>query len=148
MSSTPEPKPRRKRIVPGGIVDVKRRLAKQGGFAGVGVGAGLAAFGALVLIATDGAFFGAIGYVIVSFGIPLLALVGVPAVAGSARWGVAVVGSAALWWTIGQLSAARVRKRVIAGWREWATEFVVYAGGVWVGVVLGLVFAARSLGAI
>jgi hypothetical protein len=24
----------------------------------------------------------------------------------------------------------------------------VYAGGVWVGVVLGLVFAARSLGAI
>ncbi|MFM8388629.1 MAG: hypothetical protein ACKOA5_05215 [Actinomycetota bacterium] len=148
MSSTPETKPRRRRIVPGGIVDLKRRLGRQGGFAGIGVGAALAAFGALVLVATDGAFLGAIGYVFVSFGVPLLALVGVPAVTGSARWGLAVVGSAALWWTIGQLSAARVRKRVIAGWREWATEFAVYAGGVWVGVVLGLVFAARSLGAI
>ena len=148
MSTTPETPSRRRRIVPGGIVDLKRRLGRQGGLAGVGVGAGLAAFGALVLFATDGAFLGAIGYLIVSFGVPLLALVGVPAVTGSARWGLAIVGSAALWWTIGQLSAARVRKRVIAGWREWATEFVVYAGGVWVGVVLGLVFAARSLGAI
>jgi hypothetical protein len=148
MSSTPDAQPRRRRIVPGGIVDLKRRLGRQGGFAGIGVGAALAAFGGLVLVATDGAFLGAIGYVFVSFGVPLLALVGVPAVTGSARWGLAVVGSAALWWTIGQLSAARVRKRVIAGWREWATEFVVYAGGVWVGVVLGLVFAARSLGAI
>lgn len=124
------------------------RIGRQGGFAGVGVGAGLAALGGLVLFATDGAFFGAVGYVVVSFGIPLLALVGVPAVSGSARWAIAVGGSAALWWAIGQVSAARVRKRVIAGWREWAGEFVVYAAGVWIGVVLGLVFAARSLGAI
>lgn len=134
--------------MPGGIVDLKRRLARQGGFAGVGVGLGLAAFGALVLAATDGAVLGAFGYVVVSFGIPLLALVGVPAVSGTARWGIAVIGSAAMWWAIGQVSAARVRKQVIAGWREWAREFVVYAAGVWVGVVLGLVIAARSLGAI
>ena len=148
MSTAPESQPRRRRVVPGGIVDLKRRLGRQGGFAGIGVGAGLAAFGALILFVTDGAALGAFGYVIVSFGIPLLALVGLPAVSGTARWGLAIVGSAALWWTIGQLSAARVRKRVIAGWREWAAEFAVYAGGVWVGVVLGLVFAARSLGAI
>jgi len=134
--------------VPGGIVDLKRRLATQGGIAGVGIGAGFATFGALVLFATDGTFLGATGYVLVSFGVPLLALVGVPAVTGAARWSLAIIGSAALWWTIGQLAAARVRRRVIAGWREWAGEFAVYAGGVWIGVVLGLVFAARSLGAI
>lgn len=127
---------------------MKRRVAKQGGFAGVGVGLALAAFGGLILVATDGAVFGALGYLVVSFGVPLLALVGVPAVSGSARWGIAVVGSAAMWWAIGQVSAVRVRKRVIAGWREWAQEFVVYAAGVWLGVVLGLVVAARSLGAI
>jgi hypothetical protein len=146
-SSTAD-KPRRRRIVPGGIVDLKRRLARQGGFAGVGVGCALAVFGGLVLVATDGAVFGALGYVIVSFGVPLLALVGVPALSGSARWGIAIAGSAVLWWTIGQVSASRVRKRVIAGWREWALEFIVYAVGVWVGVILGLVAAARSLGAI
>lgn len=134
--------------MPGGIVDLKRRVAKQGGFAGVGVGLALAALGGLILVATDGALFGAFGYLVVSFGVPLLALVGVPAVSGSARWGIAVVGSAAMWWAIGQVSAARVRNRVIVGWREWAQEFVVYAAGVWLGVVLGLVVAARSLGAI
>jgi hypothetical protein len=53
-----------------------------------------------------------------------------------------------MWWALGQWSAARVRRRVIAGWREWAEEFAVYAGGVWIGVVLGLIAAARSLGAI
>lgn len=134
--------------MPGGIVDLKRRLARHGGFAGIGVGLALAAFGGLVLVATDGAVLGAFGYVVVSFGIPLLALVGVPAVSGPARWGIAIAGSVVLWWTIGQFSAARVRKRVVAGWREWALEFIVYAGGVWLGVVLGLVVAARSLGAI
>lgn len=149
-SATPsgDDKPRRRRIVPGGIVDLKRRLAKQGGLAGVGVGVALAAFGGLVLFLSDGAVLGAFGYVIVSFGVPLLALVGVPAVSGSARWAIAIIGSAAMWWAIGQISAARVRKRVIAGWQEWAREFVVYAAGVWLGVVLGLVVAARSLGAI
>lgn len=148
MSSTADATPRRRRIVPGGIVDLRRRVSRQGGLAGVAVGLGLAALGGLILVATSGAFFGAIGYVVVSFGVPLLALVGIPAVSGSARWGVAVVGSIALWWALGQWSAARVRRRVIAGWREWAEEFVVYAGGVWLGVVLGLVAAARSLGAI
>lgn len=141
-------KPRRRRIVPGGIVDLKRRVARQGGFAGIGVGFSLAAFGALVLAATDGAVPGALGYVFVSFGVPLLALVGVPAVSSAGRWGVAVVGSAAMWWALGQISATRVRRLVISGWLEWAREFAVYAAGVWIGVVLGLVVAARSLGAI
>jgi hypothetical protein len=148
MSSTEEAKPRRRRVVPGGIVDLKRRVARQGGFAGLGVGIGLAALGGLILFLTDGAMFGAVGYVVVSFGFPLLALVGVPAVSSSARWGVAVVGSMVMWWALGQWSAARVRRRVIAGWREWAGEFAVYAGGVWIGVVRGLIAAARSLGAI
>ena len=141
-------RPRRRRIVPGGIVDLKRRVARQGGIAGVGVAIALAIFGGLVLAVTNGAFLGAVGYLFVSFGIPLLALVGVPAVSGGARWGIAIIGSLGLWWAIGQFAAARIRSRVIVGWREWAAEFAVYAGGVWVGVILGLVFAARSLGAI
>lgn len=91
---------------------------------------------------------GAVGYIFVAFGIPLLSVVGIPAVSGGSRWLVAVVGSAAIWFAIGHLSAARVRQKVVAGWREWATEFAVYAGGVWLGVVLGLVFAAKSLGAL
>ena len=141
-------RPRRRRIVPGGIIDLKRVLARRGGLAGIGVGAACAVFGALVLAISGGAMLGAVGYIFVAFGIPLLSVVGIPAVSGGSRWLVAVVGSAAIWFAIGHLSAARVRQKVVAGWREWAAEFAVYAGGVWLGVVLGLVFAAKSLGAL
>ena len=148
VSSPSGERQRRRRIVPGGIIDLKRVLARRGGLAGVGVGAASALFGALILAASGSAFLGAIGYVFVAFGIPLLSVVGVPAVSGGARWFIAVAGSAALWFAIGHFSAARVRRKVVAGWREWGTEFALYAGGVCLGVVLGLLFAAKSLGAI
>ncbi len=148
VSSAPSDRARRRRIVPGGIVDLKGVLARRGGIAGLGIGAASALFGALILAASGSAFLGAIGYVFVAFGIPLLSVVGVPAVSGGARWFVAIAGSAALWFAIGHFSAARVRRKVVAGWREWGIEFAMYAGGVCLGVVLGLVFAAKSLGAI
>ena len=139
---------RRRRIVPGGIIDLKRVLARRGGPAGLGIGAACALFGGLVMKLSSGALVGAVGYVLVAFGVPLLSVVGIPAVSSTGRWAVALIGSAALWWAIGHFSAARVRRRVIAGWQEWAKEFALYAGGVWLGVILGLVLAAKSLGAI
>jgi hypothetical protein len=148
VSSESGERRRRRRIVPGGIIDLKGVLARRGGLAGIGVGAASALFGAFILAVSGSAFLGAVGYVFVAFGIPLLSVVGVPAVSGGARWFLAVIGSAALWFAIGHFSAARVRRKVVAGWREWGIEFALYAGGVCLGVLLGLVFAAKSLGAI
>ena len=139
---------RRKRTVPGGIVAHKRALARQGGFMGLAVGAGFLAIGGLVLLITDGSFAGVLGFVFVICGAPLLSVVGIPAVSSSTRWFLALAGSAVLWWWIGQISAARVRKRAVAGWREWSQEFGLYAGAVWVGALAALGLAAKVLGAI
>jgi hypothetical protein len=139
---------RRKRIVPGGIVAHKRALARQGGFMGLAAGGGLAAFGGLILLLTSGSSAGVIGFVFVTCGVPLLSIVGIPAVSSPMRWLIAICGSAALWWWIGQLSAARVRKRAVAGWREWIQEFGLYAGAVWIGALAALGLAAKLLGAI
>jgi hypothetical protein len=41
-----------------------------------------------------------------------------------------------------------VRKRAVAGWREWIQEFGLYAGAVWIGALAALGLAAKLLGAI
>ncbi len=115
---------------------------------GLAVGGALAAFGGLILLLTSGSATGVIGFVFVTCGIPLLSVVGIPAVSSPVRWLVAIAGSTALWWWIGQISAARVRKRAVAGWREWAREFGLYAGAVWIGALGALGLAAKVLGAI
>ena len=148
MSTPPESRTRRPRIVPDGIVANKRSLARRGGFAALALAGAVALCGGAILALTDGAFFGVIGFMAVAFGVPLLPIVGIPARSGAARWAIAIVGSAGMWWWVGQLSAARVRKMVIAGWSDWAKEVGLYVGAVFVGVVGAILIAAKAMGAL
>ena len=133
--------------MPDGIVAHKRDLARRGGFAAVGLAAVVSLFGAAVLALTSSAFFGAIGFIAISCGVPLLPMVGLPARTGATRWLIAIVGSAAIWW-VGQLSAARVRKLAVASWADWSKEFGLYAAALVLGVIFALLIAAKSLGAL
>jgi hypothetical protein len=139
---------RKRRIVPGGIVANKRSLARNGGFMGLAVAGATATVGGLILLTTSGSLLGVVGFVLVTCGAPLLSLVGIPAVSSTTRWAIAIVGSAALWWWVGQLSAARVRKRAVAGWKEWWKEFGLYAVAIWIGALSALAVAAKVLGAV
>lgn len=134
--------------MPDGIVANKRSLARRGGFAALALAGAVALCGGAILALTDGAFFGVIGFMAVAFGVPLLPIVGIPARSGAARWAIAIVGSAGMWWWVGQLSAARVRKMVIAGWSDWAKEVGLYVGAVFVGVVGAILIAAKAMGAL
>lgn len=134
--------------MPDGIVAHKRALAQRGGFAAVGIAGALSLFGALVLALTSGAFFGAIGFIAITCAMPLLPMVGLPARTGAIRWLIAIVGSSTIWWWVGQLSAARVRKLAIASWADWAKEFGLYAAALVLGVIFALLIAAKSLGAL
>ena len=148
MSTPGELRTKRPRIVPDGIVAHKRDLAQRGGFTAVGIAGALSLLGALVLALTSSAFFGAIGFVAITCGVPLLPMVGLPARTGAMRWLIAIVGSAAIWWWVGQLSAARVRKLAVASWADWAKEFGLYAAALVLGVIFALLIAEMSLGAL
>jgi len=148
MSTPPESGTKRPRLVPDGIAANKRDLAQRGGLAAVGLAACTAIFGAVVLALTSSTFFGVLGFMCITIGVPLLPILGIPAKSGGVRWIIALAGSGAMWWWIGQLSAARVRTFVIAGWSEWGKEFGLYAGAVAIGVVGAIIIAARALGAL
>jgi hypothetical protein len=134
--------------VPDGIDANKRSLARRGGFAALALAGAVALCGGAILALTDGAFFGVIGFMAVAFGVPLLPIVGIPARSGGVRWAIAIVGSAGMWWWVGQLSAARVRKMAVAGWSDWAKEVGLYVGAVFVGVVGAILIAAKAMGAL
>ena len=68
------------------------------------------------------------------------------AAGGGQRLLLAVALSAVIWWFIGQTVAARVSKRPVVGWREWAKEFAVLGLGLWIGAAGALIIGALALG--
>lgn len=135
------------KIVPDGINAHRTLVRQRGGLISVAIAAGLTLIGA-ILLWLPGAIFGVIGYLFINAGLPLLALTGVPAISGTSRYFIAVIGSVAMWWVIGHFAAMRATRRAIAGWPEWRREFQPLAIGVWVGTILALVVTAFVLGAL
>jgi hypothetical protein len=72
---------------------------------------------------------------------------GIPANGGSGLVLLAIALSAALWWLIGQLTAARVARTPVVGYREWLMSFLVMGSAVWIGALLGVLLGAVALGA-
>lgn len=134
-------------LVPDGITDNRHRVRRRGGLVAVAIAAGMAIIGT-VLIWLPGAIAGVIGFLFINAGLPALSLAGIPAISGAGRFLIAVVASAAAWWTIGHFAAVRASRRAIVDWTEWRREFQPLAIGVWVGTILALGVAAFVLGAL
>lgn len=88
----------------------------------------------------------AVSFASMVMAVPAMPVFGVPAAGGPLRLLAALASSCALWWFLGQITAGRISKRPVVGWREWTREFVVVGLGVWLGAVGGLVLAAVLLG--
>lgn len=79
------------------------------------------------------------------FAAPVLLAVGAPLTGGTLLLlGVAL--SAVLWVAVGAVAAHRATARPAAAWREFWTQYLWLAGGVWIGVVVALVVANLVLG--
>jgi hypothetical protein len=91
---------------------------------------------------------GAISFVLMVMALPVMPILGMPAVGGSTRllWAMAI--SAVLWWILGQVVATRVAQRPVVGWREWLKEFVTLSLGLWIGAAMALALGALALGAL
>jgi hypothetical protein len=94
-----------------------------------------------------GVIGGAISFVLMVMALPVMPILGMPASDGGQRLLIAVVSSVVIWWFIGQTVAARVAKRPVVGWREWAREFVLLGLGLWIGAAGALIIGALALGA-
>ena len=133
-------------LLPGGIFSTRRHIRRLGGVMGIVVAISLWLTGVLTSWMLSGLAGGAISFVLMVMALPVMPILGMPAVGGSARLMVAMAVSAFIWWILGQVVATRVTQRPVVGWREWLKEFVTMSLGVWLGAGLALVIGALALG--
>jgi len=120
-------------------------LRHRGGAVAVVASLLLALIG-LVLVALPGPLTGVIGFLLLA--LPVLPIVGVPAVSAASSYFLATVASCVLWFAVGHLSSRRATRRAIASWPEWFREYRPVAIGIWIGALLALGVSAIVLGAL
>jgi hypothetical protein len=131
---------------PGGIAATRRAVRARGGLTGVAVSLSILVVGWLARMLIGGALGGAVSFVAMVAAFPLMPVAGIPAANGTVRVVLAAGASLLVWWFLGQMVAARVTRRAVAGWREWTREFLVLGAGLWLGAVGSVLLAALALG--
>jgi len=146
--STSGTTPRRLRpVVPGGVTATRRAIRRRGGFMGIAVACGLLVISLIIKALVSGSLGGAVSFVFMVMALPVMPLLGMPASGGTSLLLTAVGASAAIWWLLGQVVAARVTRHPVVGWREWTREFAIIGLGLWIGAAGGLLLGALVLGA-
>lgn len=121
-------------------------MRARGGLTGVAVSLSILVVGWLARMLIGGALGGAVSFVAMVAAFPLMPVAGIPAANGTVRVVLAAGASLLVWWFLGQMVAARVTRRAVAGWREWTREFLVLGAGLWLGAVGSVLLAALALG--
>ena len=132
--------------VPRGPRAYRRRLRRFGPIVGVLPAAALGLSAWAALHDNTSSIRGLVGFLLAVLAAPTLLVAGVPLTAGSSLYGVAVVGSAVLWFAIGTSAARRATRTPVASWGDFWREFVWLAAGVWVGVIVSLAAIDLLLG--
>jgi hypothetical protein len=132
-------------VVPDGIRHHRLMVRRFGPLIAVAVAAAAGVLAAMLLVGSNSAIRGVPGFILAVAAVPTLPLFGVPVMGGNVRWLLALVSSAALWYSVGVLAARRSTADVVSSWPEWRREYLRLAIGVWVGALLGLAVAATVL---
>lgn len=146
MSNRTPPSTRRVAL-PGGVAATRRSIRRTGGFLGIAVAASLWIASVLSSWVIPGSLGGAVSFLGAVLACPVMPALGIPATGGSGRVLLAIGISAVLWWLVGQLTAARVTRNPVVGFREWLMSFLVIGGAIWVGSLAGVLLGALALGA-
>lgn len=143
MTATSPPNPRD--LLPGGIFSTRRLVRRFGGVAGVATAASLWLLGLVVSWISSGMVGGALSFVLTVMALPVMPLAGMPVSGGGGRMLAVVAASAVSWWIVGQMVAARVARKPVVGWGDWARGFVVMGSGLWMGAVGAMMIAAVAV---
>ena len=111
------------------------------------ISAAVALFG-VVLVALPSSLLGVIGFLVLIAAVPVLPMLGVPAVSSSSAYILVIWFSASLWLAIGHSGGLRANKRDVSGGPEWLREVRPFEIGVWVGAILSHEISAVVLGAL
>ena len=137
----------RRVVLPGGVAATRRFIRRTGGLMAIGVAVVLWLASVVLSWFLPAPINGAVSFLGVVLACPVMPALGIPATGGSSRVLLAIALSAALWWFIGQLTAARVARTPVVGYREWLMSFLVMGTAVWCGALGGLLLGALALGA-
>ena len=122
-------------------------MRQRGGLISVGVSLAMALVG-LILVALPGSLFGVLGFLVLLISLPVLPMLGVPAVSSNSAYLLAFFLSMVLWFAVGHVSALRATRKAVAGWPEWIREVRPFAIGIWIGALLSLLISTVVLGAL
>lgn len=135
-------------MLPGGVIAVRRSIRRTGGLLGIGLAVAIWLVSVVLSWFLPGPLSGAISFLGVVLACPVMPALGIPATGGGSRVLLAMALSAVLWWLIGQLTAARVTRTPVVGYREWLVSFLGLSCAIWLGVLLGVALGALALGAL
>jgi hypothetical protein len=133
-------------VLPGGVVAIRRFIRRTGGLMGIGIAAAIWVCSVVLSWFLPSPLNGAVSFLGVVLACPVMPALGIPATGGTSRVLLAIALSAGLWWLIGQLTAARVSRTPVVGYREWLMSFLSMAIAIWLGALGGLVLGALALG--
>jgi len=130
-----------------GIVFHRTQVRQRGGMIAVGTSIGVSLIG-LLLIALPGSLLGVLGFLFLLVALPVLPMLGVPAVSSNTAYVLAFFLSMVLWFAVGHISALRATRKAVTGWPDWIQEVRPFAIGIWVGALLSLAISTVVLGAL
>jgi hypothetical protein len=130
-----------------GIVFHRTQVRQRGGLIAVGASLAISLVG-LLLVALPGSLLGILGFMCLLVALPVLPMLGVPAVSSNSAYLLAFFLSLVLWFAVGHISALRATRKAVTGWPEWLQEVRPFAIGIWVGALLSLAISTVVLGAL
>jgi hypothetical protein len=134
-------------VIHDGIAFHRTQVRQRGGLIAVGTSLAISLIG-LLLVALPGSLFGVLGFLFLLVALPVLPMLGVPAVSSNTAYLLAFFLSMVLWFAVGHVSALRATRKAVSGWPEWIQEFRPFAIGIWVGALLSLAISTVVLGAL
>lgn len=131
--------------IPHGPKAYRRKVRQRGPFAGLLLPALIGLVALLLLRDNTQVWRGVGGFLLALVAAPVLLVSGAPLTSGRS-YALALLASAALWVLLGTIAARMATRTPVATWRDYWREFLWLAGGVWIGVVVGLIAANLILG--